>query len=77
MTTTTSTTTSSVACPGTACTCRGAELVTVRKGRGRDRTTGKRRPTLVYSPCAPLVAQGWSGPMLVLWADLAPEVQGG
>ena len=59
------TTTASVQCPGLVCTCGGAELVTVKVGT--DRRTG--RATLTYSPCAPLVAQGWAGNVAtVAWA---------
>jgi hypothetical protein len=58
-------TTTQVKCPGKVCTCGGTETVTVKAGT--DRRTG--RPTLTYSPCAPLVAQGWVGRIaLVEWA---------
>lgn len=67
MTTKTSTGTTTQ-CPGKVCTCGGAEQVTVRRGMSKDRA-GTRRPTIVYGPCAPLVAQGWGkGPALVEWA---------
>ena len=56
-------TTASVKCPGTVCTCGGSELVTVKAGTSRGRAT------LVYSPCASLVAQGWTGRIAsVEWA---------
>jgi len=59
------TTTASAKCPGTVCTCGGTETVTVKLGI--DRRTG--RATLTYSPCAPLVAQGWQGRVAVVaWA---------
>lgn len=59
------TTTASAQCPGTVCTCGGTETVTVKLGN--DRRTG--RATLTYSPCAPLVAQGWRGRVAsVEWA---------
>lgn len=59
------TTTASAKCPGTVCTCGGTEFVTVRLGN--DRRTG--RATLTFSPCAPLVAQGWVGRVAsVEWA---------
>jgi methionyl-tRNA formyltransferase len=51
------TTSASVPCPAVVCTCGGSEVVTVKLGA--DRRTG--RETLTYSPCAALVAQGWSG----------------
>lgn len=52
-------------CPGTVCTCGGREVVTVKAGT--DRRTG--RATLTYSPCAPLVAQGWVGKIATVeWA---------
>ena len=52
-------------CPGLVCTCGGTETVTVKAGT--DRRTG--RATLTYSPCAPLVAQGWQGQVAtVAWA---------
>ena len=51
----------STQCPGKVCTCGGTEVVTVRRGQAKDRATGARRATLVYGPCAPLVAQGWTG----------------
>ena len=55
----------SVQCPGTVCTCGGAELVIVKAGI--DRRTG--RATRTYSPCAPLVAQGWVGRIATVeWA---------
>lgn len=55
----------STQCPGTVCTCGGSELVTVKSGT--DRRSG--RATLTYSPCASLVAQGWSGRIAtVVWA---------
>lgn len=53
----------SVQCPGTVCTCGGTELVTVKTGTSRGRAT------LVYSPCASLVAQGWVGKVATVeWA---------
>jgi len=56
----------SVSCPGTVCTCGGTEKVTATPGK--DRRTG--RLTVTYSPCAPLVAQGWTGNIAtVVWAD--------
>lgn len=64
-----SSSTSTTQCPGTVCTCGGTEQVTVRKGFGKDRQTGERRPTLTYGPCASLVAQGWQGKVAVVaWA---------
>ena len=57
------TATTTTACPGKVCTCGGTEQVTVRRG------TSKGRATIVYGPCAPLVAQGWTGKVaLVEWA---------
>ncbi len=54
-----------VQCPGTVCTCGGTETVSVTTGT--DRRTG--RATLTYSPCAPLVAQGWRGNVATVeWA---------
>jgi hypothetical protein len=59
------TTAASVQCPGTVCTCGGTATVTVKAGT--DRRTG--RATLTYSPCAPLVAQGWVGNVATVeWA---------
>jgi hypothetical protein len=60
-------------CPGTVCTCGGTETVSVRYGY--DRRTG--RETATYSPCAPLVAQGWRGNVAsVEWvATVAPAVR--
>jgi len=56
-------TTASAKCPGTVCTCGGTELVTVKAGTSRGRAT------LVYSPCAALVAQGWVGKVATVeWA---------
>lgn len=56
----------SIACPGTVCTCGGSQTVTVKPGK--DRRTG--RPTLTYSPCEALKAQGWYGNIAsVEWAD--------
>lgn len=58
-------TTASVLCPGLVCTCGGTETVTVKSGT--DRRTG--RATLSYSPCAPLLAQGWTARYAtVAWA---------
>lgn len=51
------TTTTQAQCPGTVCTCRGTEVVSVRYGY--DRRTGK--ATATFAPCASLVAQGWTG----------------
>lgn len=54
---------SSVQCPGTVCTCGGAELVTVKAGTSRGRATW------VYSPCSSLIAQGWTSRVAsVEWA---------
>ena len=56
-------TTASAKCPGTVCTCGGTELVTVKSGTSRGRATR------VYSPCASLIAQGWTGRVAsVEWA---------
>lgn len=58
-------TTLSVSCPATVCTCGGALKVTATPGK--DRRTG--RPTVTYSPCAALTAQGWTGAVAsVEWA---------
>jgi hypothetical protein len=57
--------TTTAQCPGMVCTCGGREVVTVKAGT--DRRTG--RATLTYSPCAPLVAQGWVGKVATVeWA---------
>ena len=57
------TTTASVQCPGLVCTCGGAEQVTVKAGTSRGRATR------VYSPCASLIAQGWTGRVATVeWA---------
>jgi hypothetical protein len=56
-------------CPAMVCTCGGAETVTVKAGKGKDRASGQVRPTLVYGPCASLVAQGWTSKVAtVKWA---------
>lgn len=53
----------SVQCPATVCTCGGSELVTVKAGTSRGRATR------VYSPCASLIAQGWTGRVATVeWA---------
>lgn len=53
----------SVTCPATVCTCASTELVTVKAGTSRGRAT------LVYGPCASLIAQGWTGRVAsVVWA---------
>lgn len=57
--------TTTTQCPAFVCTCGGTQFVTVKAGT--DRRTG--RATLTYSPCAALVAQGWSGNVAtVAWA---------
>jgi hypothetical protein len=53
----------SVTCPAMVCTCGGTELVMVKAGTSRGRAT------LVYSPCASLIAQGWTSRVAsVEWA---------
>lgn len=69
MATKTTATVTTTTCPAKVCTCGGTEQVTVKRGMSKDRATGQRRPTIVYGPCASLVAQGWgNGPALVEWA---------
>jgi hypothetical protein len=55
----------SVSCPATVCNCGGTQTVTATPGV--DRRTG--RPTVTYSPCEALKAQGWTGKVAsVEWA---------
>lgn len=56
--------TTAVYCPALVCTCGGAEVVTATYGR----------KSVKVSACQPLLAQGWTGPAVVLWHNQAIEM---